>query len=74
MPILNLPLDSLWAHPDTVPRSKRAFRSEFRVYAAKSGGRLEPPEGGTPNGGSARMRPLTYRLRGAEFVRHPSLP
>jgi hypothetical protein len=39
------------------PRSKRAFRSEFRVYAAKGGECPEPPEGGTPNGGNARMRP-----------------
>jgi hypothetical protein len=33
------------------PRNKRAFRSEFRVYAAKGDECPEPPEGGTPNGG-----------------------
>ncbi len=41
------------------PRSKRAFCSEFRVYAAKGGECSEPPEGGTPNGGGVRMRPMT---------------
>ena len=46
------------------PRSKRAFRSEFRVYAAKGGECPEPPEGGTPNGGNARMRP---RINQAEM-------
>jgi hypothetical protein len=38
-------------------RSKRAFRSEFRVYAAKGGECPKPPEGGTPNGGNARHAP-----------------
>ena len=36
------------------PRYERVFRSEFRVYAAWYRVVSEPPEGGTPNGSSAR--------------------
>jgi hypothetical protein len=38
-------------------REKLAFRSEFRVYAVKGGECPDPPEGGTPNRDSARVRP-----------------
>ena len=38
-------------------RSKLVLGSEFRVHAAGWGDRPEPPEGGTPNGGSVKMRP-----------------
>jgi len=52
-------LGSSWAIR-ALPRSKLAFRLEFRVYAAKGGEGPEPPEGGTPNGGSARMRHSSF--------------
>ena len=48
-------------------RSTRAPRLEFRVYAAPWGEGPEPPEGGTPNGISVRMRPVARSL----FVNRP---
>jgi hypothetical protein len=51
-----------------VPKSERAFCSEFRVYAAKCGERPEPPKGGTPNGDSTRMRHNLERTTRSPFI------
>jgi hypothetical protein len=43
----------------TPPLKQADLGSEFRVYAAKRDNYSEPPEGGTPNGGSVKMCPAS---------------